>query len=94
MSKQTNASRITPNKQQTSKIMSIKDNKDLKDVKSTKINKVNVPKPSPMIAFKGLSKQTQYSYNTSSSKRNMETKPSKQLGVLSKFVAELSESKQ
>ena len=94
VSRQSNASRITPNKKNASKVMTIKDNKDAKDPKSSKIGKLNVSKPGPALPFKGLSKLAQYSYNKSSSNRNMDPKPAKPNGVLSKFVVELSNSKQ
>ena len=77
---------MTPNKKQTLKVMSIKDNKETKDIKSTKINKVNILKPAPSIPFKGLSKLASYSYTKSSSTKNVEIKPVKPSGGVSKFV--------
>lgn len=93
ISKQSNASRMTPNEKKTAKLMVIKDNKEPKDMKSTKINKVSVLKPTPSLPFKGVTKLAQYSYNKTSSNRNVEPKPVKPIGV-SKFLADIPNSKQ
>ena len=93
VSKQSNAQRMTPNKKKSTKVVGIKDNKEMKDVKTTKIPKANALKPAPSIPFKGITKLAQYSYNKSTSNRNVDLKPIKPTGV-SKFVVELSGSKQ
>ena len=84
---------MTPNKKKLVKGSGIKDGKDPKEVKVPKVPKMNALKPAPAIPFKGISKLAQYSYNKSSSNRNVELKPIKTTGV-SKFVVELSGSKQ
>jgi len=84
---------MTPNKKKTPKVVGLKDNKETKDTKLTKIPKMNALKPTPVIPFKGIPKLAQYSYNKSSSNRNVDMKPIKTTGV-SKFVVELSSSKQ
>lgn len=93
VSRQSNASRITPNMKQSSKVMVIKDNKETKDVKSSKINKVNILKPAPSIPFKSLSKLASYSYTKSSSTKNVESKPVKPSVGVSKFVVDVANPK-
>ena len=102
VSKQSNVSRMTPNKKKPATAKVTAPPKDVKDTKEAlkeaavkpKVAKVLVaPKLAPSLPFKGMAKIGQYSYNKSSSSRVTDIKPIKTTGV-SKFVAEMSSAKQ
>lgn len=85
---------MTPSKKKVvAKVPGLRDVKEVKDVKMNKMPKPTAPKPAQPLPFKGMTKLAQYSYNKSSSNRMVEMKPLKVPGV-SKFIAELSSSKQ